>query len=65
MHFKKSSFIIISKLNKLLYDTPKAFHPIMLLNMLGKLIEKVISKRLQVHTIGSNFVHLSQLEGIK
>ena len=59
---KALSSIIIPKLNKPLYDTPKAFY---LLNTLGKLIKKAIRKRLQVHTITSNFVHLSQLGGIK
>lgn len=33
--------------------------------MLGKLIEKTISYRLQVHSIASSFIHPSQLGGIK
>ena len=45
--------------------TLKAFYPIVLLNILGKLIKKAISNRLQVHTIISNFTYLSQLKGIK
>ena len=53
------------KSNKPLYNTPKVFEPIVLLNMLGKLIEKLISNRLQFHSIVSNFIHLSQLGGIK
>jgi len=65
MYFKKSLSIIIPKPNKLLYDTLKAFHSIILFNMLDILIKKAISKRLQVHTITSNFVHSSQLGGIK
>jgi len=56
--------IIIPKSYKPSYDTPKAFYPIVLLNTLGKLIE-TISSRLQIHTIASNFIHPSQLEGIK
>jgi len=64
-HFKKSTSIIISKLNKLFYNTLKAFFPIVLLNMLGKLIEKAISNRFQVYFITTNFIHLSQLGGIK
>ena len=64
-HFKKSLFIIIPKSNKSLYNIPKAFCLIFLLNMLGKLIKKVISNRLQVHSIASNFIHLNQLGGIK
>ena len=61
-HFKKLSSIIIPKPNKLLYNSLKSFHLIVLLNTFGKLIEKVISKRLQVHIIASN---LYQLGGIK
>ena len=33
--------------------------------MLGKLIEKVIDDRLQFHVISNNFIHQSQLEGLK
>ena len=51
MHFKRSLSIIISKPNKLLYDSPKSFRPIVLLNTIGKLIEKVINNRIQVHII--------------
>ena len=51
MHFKKSSSIIISKPNKSLYDSSKSFRPIVLLNTIGKLIEKVINNKIQVHTI--------------
>jgi len=45
-HFKTLAFIIISKSNKVLYDSSKAFRPIVLLNTLSKLIEKVIGERL-------------------
>jgi len=39
------SSIIIPKPNKAFYDSPpKTFKPIVLLNMLGKLIEKVIDE---------------------
>ena len=43
-HFKMSTTIIIPKPNKQSYDNPKAFRPIVLLNTLGKLIEKVIAE---------------------
>ena len=46
LYFKMSLSIIIFKPNKASYDSPKMFQPIVLLNILGKLIEKVISKRL-------------------
>ena len=64
-HFKISSIVIIPKPNKPLYDSPKSFRPIVLLNTLGKLIEKVIGERLQYHVVNNDFIHLSQLGGLK
>jgi len=43
-YFKTSTMIIIPKPNKPSYNNPKAFRPIVLLNTLGKLIEKVIAE---------------------
>ena len=57
--------IIILKPNKLSYNTPKTFHPIVLLNMLGYLIEKVLKDRLQAHSITSGFIHSNQMGSIK
>ena len=57
--------IIIPKPDKSLYNHPKAFRPIVLLNTLGKLIEKVIAKRLQFIVTSNNFIHPSQLGGLK
>ena len=45
-YFKRSTMVIIPKPNKSLYDSPKSFRPIVLLNTLGKLIEKVIGERI-------------------
>ena len=45
LYFKMLLSIIILKPNKAFYDSSKMFQPIILLNILGKLIEKVISKR--------------------
>ena len=64
-YFKYSSIIIIPKPNKMSYDQLKAFRPIVLLNTLGKLIEKVIAERLQFTVISNNFIHPSQLGGLK
>ena len=64
-HFKISLTIVISKPNKASYDSPKSFRPIVLLNTLGKLIEKFISNRLQFHVITNNLIHQSQLGGLK
>ena len=57
--------MIIPKPNKPAYDHPKAFCPIVLLNTLGKLIEKVITERIQFIIAGNSFIHLSQLGGLK
>ena len=57
--------VVIPKPNKALYDSSKSFRPIVLLNTLGKLIEKVISKRLQFLMASNNFLHPSQLGGLK
>ena len=57
--------MIISKPNKPAYDNPKSFCPIVLLNTISKLIEKVIAERLQFHIVNNDFVHPSQLGGLK
>jgi len=59
------TIIVISKPNKSSYDTPKSFRPIILLNTLGKLIKKIIGNRLQFYAISNNFIHQSQLRGLK
>ena len=64
-YFKISIFIIIPKPNKAAYNSLKTFYPIILLNTLEKLIEKVISKRLQMQSIVSNFIYPNQLRGLK
>ena len=57
-YLKSSKTIVIPKLNKKLHDSPKSFQPIVLLNMLGKLIEKVIGEYLQFFLISNDFIHL-------
>ena len=64
-YFKSSTTVVIPKPNKTAYDNPKAFQPIVLLNTLGKLVEKVIAERLQFLVASNNFVHPSQLGGLK
>jgi len=66
-YFKRSSTVVIPKPNKQSYNLLKSFKLIVLvlLNMLGKLIKKVISKRLQFQVVANDFIHLSQLEGLK
>ena len=64
-HFKTSTTVIISKPNKKSYNSFKSFHFIVLMNILGKLFEKMIRERLQFITISNNFIHLYQLDGLK
>jgi len=64
-HFKRSTTIVIPKPNKKLYDLPKAFRPIVLLNTVDKLIKKVIGERLQFNMASNEFIHPSQLSGFK
>lgn len=45
-HFKMSTTVIIPKPNKSVYNFPEAFYPIVFLNILGKLIKKMIGKYL-------------------
>ena len=65
LHFKVSTFIIIPKPNKKSYDFPKVFRPIVFLNTIGELIEKVISERLQFQLISNNSIYSSQLGSLK
>ena len=65
MHFKRSTTVIILKPNKQIYNFSKSFRLIVLLNTIGKLIEKVIGERLQFITAANDFIYLSQLGGLK
>ena len=60
-YFKMSATIVISKPNKAVYNSPKFFCPIVLLNMIGKLFEKMIGECLQFLTISNKFIHPCQL----
>ena len=50
-YFKILSSIVISKFNKVAYNSPKTFKLIVLIKTLEKLIKKVIGKRLQFQAI--------------
>jgi len=64
-HFKTLSMLIIPKPNKTSYNLFKLFQPIMLLNTIGKLFEKVIGERIQFFLISNNSIHPCQLGGLK
>ena len=56
-YFKISMTIVISKPNKASYNFPKSFHPIILLNTMGKLFKKMIRERLQFLMISNKFIY--------
>jgi len=58
LHFKVSTTIIIPKPNKNFYDSFKMYQPIVLLNTISKLFEKVIGERLQFILISNNFMSI-------
>src|SRR3954462_13990887 len=62
--FKESMSVIIPKPGKPSYSAPKAFRPIVLLNTLGKLIEKMISNRIQFDMIKHDLVVPNQFGGV-
>ena len=64
-HFKAANSVIIPKPNKEHYNTPKSFCSIVLLNTVGKLIEKAISNWLQFHMVANRFLDPNQLGDIK
>ena len=56
-YFKIFTSIIIPKSNKASYNTSKMFRPIVLLNILSKLIEKVIRERLQFQALSKDVIY--------
>jgi retron-type reverse transcriptase len=63
-HFKSSLSVIIPKLGKPSYSMPKAFRPIVLLNTLGKLVEKMLARRLQFDVVAHDVFHPNQFGGV-
>jgi hypothetical protein len=63
-HFKQSVSVIIPKPGKPVYNKAKAFRPIVVLNMMGKLIKKMIARRLQFESLDLGTLHPCQTGGI-
>ena len=61
-HFKESLSVIILKLGKPSYLTPKLFRPIVLLNTLRKLVEKMLSCHMQYDGVSMVPSSLTSLE---
>jgi hypothetical protein len=62
--FKASTTVVIPKPGKTLYDAPKSFRPIVLLNTLGKMFEKMLSNRLQFEAPEHGVLHPNQFGGV-
>ena len=63
-HFKEYLSVIIPKLGKASYLTPKSFRPIVLLNTLGKLVEKMLSCHMQFDRVHHGAFQPNQFGGI-
>lgn len=61
--FKRSHTVIIPKPNKPDYSKAKAYRPIILLNCLGKLLEKVLARRMQFDAQKYGIMHPCQFGG--
>ena len=61
---KESKTVVIPKAGKPSYDVLKAFRSIVLLNMMGKLFEKIIANCLQFGAAKEGILHLCQFGGV-
>jgi hypothetical protein len=59
-----STTMVIPKPGKPLYNTPKSFRGIVLLNTLGKIFEKMLSNRLQFEAAEHGVLHPNQFGGV-
>jgi hypothetical protein len=64
-YFKESNSVIIPKPGKAHYTMPKMFRPIVLLNTIGKLFEKMLANRLQFKAAEQGVLHLRQFGGVQ
>lgn len=62
--FKVSRTVIIAKPKRPDYTKPKAYRPIVLLNCLGKLMEKILSRRMQFEAQKYGLMHPCQFGGM-
>jgi hypothetical protein len=57
--------VVIPKPGKPSYNTPKSFRPIVLLNTMGKLLEKMLANRLQFEAAEHSVLHPNQFGGVR
>ena len=61
---KESKTAVIPKPGKLSYDVSKAFRPIIFLNTMSKLFEKMIANHLQFEAAKEGILHPCQFRGV-
>ena len=61
--FKHSITSVVPKPNKKDYQTPSAYRPIQLTECIGKVLEKIMARRIQYEVANDNIVPLSQFGG--
>ena len=62
--WKKAIMVVIPKPNKPSYSVPKAYQPIQLLECLGKLLEKIVAKRLMFDCSHFDLIPAEQFGGV-
>lgn len=63
--FKLSTTVVIPKPNKPDYSVSKVYRPIVLLNCLGKLMEKTLAQQMQFDAQAHDLVSQCQFGGLK
>ncbi|GJE99136.1 hypothetical protein PsYK624_153830 [Phanerochaete sordida] len=62
--FKEFRTVVIPKPHKPDYTVPKAYRPIVLLNCLGKLFEKILARQMQALAQAAGVMHPAQFGGM-
>ena len=63
--FHDSITVILQKPSKPDYSTPKAYRPIQLLEVFGKVMERIQAQRIAYHLLKNNLITPHQLGGVR
>ena len=63
--FHSSLVVTLCKPKKLDYSQPRAYHPIQLLEVLGKVVERIIANQLSYLAIKHNLIPSTLFGGVK
>jgi hypothetical protein len=58
--WKHATIVILNKLNKPDYSIPKAYHPIALMECMGKVLERIIAKKVNNDIEAHDLLSMSQ-----